>query len=186
MKFTLTIRWIASVAALFLIAGCASTPKPTVVKVSLYAQTSVNPDAHRRASPVEVKFYELKSVAAFNSADFFSIFDSEQKILGAELLNVEMFQLRPGERLEFHRPLHADTRHLAAVAAFRDLEHSQWRATLAMPPKEKISTILIQVDADRIRIGAEKECSFLCGIISKKPAPLGSGSEIIRPQNEIK
>ncbi len=185
MKLALPFRWI-TVAALFLIAGCASTPKPTIVKVSLHAQSSVNPDGYGRASPVVVKFYELKSVAAFNAADFFSIFDSEQKTLGAELLSIEVFQLQPGETLAFDRALQPDTRHLAAVAAFRDLEHSQWRTTLAMPSKEKISSIVIQVDASRILIGAEKECSFLCGVTSKKPAPLGSVPEATKLQNEIK
>ena len=186
MKVALPVFWITSLATFFLLTACASTPKPTIVKVSLHTEQSVNPDAQGRASPVVVKFYELKSVAAFNAADFFSIFESDQKTLGAELLNVEVFQLRPGERLEFDRPLLADTRYLAAVAAFRDLEHSQWRATLAMPPKEKIATVLIQVDANRILIGAEQECGLLCGVTSKKPDPLGSTLEIKKPQNEIK
>lgn len=182
MKLELPAHLVTSVAALFLLLGCASTPKPTIVKVSLHAQTNVNPDAHGRASPVIVKFYELKSVAAFNAADFFSIFDSEQKTLGAELLNVEVFQLQPGQKLELDRPLQPDTRHLAAVAAFRDLEHSQWGATLAIPQKEKISNVFIQVDASKILIGAEKECSFLCGVTSGKPAPLGSVPEATKPQ----
>jgi hypothetical protein len=55
-----------------------------------------------------------------------------------------------------------------------------------MPPKEKIATVLIQVDAARILIGAEKECGLLCGVTSKKPAPLGSAPEIKKLQNEIK
>lgn len=62
-----------------------------------------------------IKFYELQSITAFNAADFFSVFDSEQKALGAELVNGEVFQLRPGEKLEFDRPLGADTRHLEAI-----------------------------------------------------------------------
>jgi len=182
----LPVRWIIFVSALLLLAGCASTPKPTIVKITLHAQPSVNPDARGRASPIVVKFYELKSVAAFNAADFFSIFDSEQKALGDELLNTEVFQLQPGEKLELDRPLQPGTRHLAALAAFRNLEHSQWRASLALPPKEKISSILIQIDTNRILIDAEKECSFLCGVTSKKPAPLGSAPEIAKPQNAVK
>lgn len=182
----LPLRWIIFVSALLLLAGCASTPKPTIVKITLHAQPSVNPDARGRASPIVVKFYELKSVAAFNAADFFSIFDSEQKALGDELLNTEVFQLQPGEKLELDRPLQPGTRHLAALAAFRNLEHSQWRASLALPPKEKISSVLIQIDTSRILIGAEKECSFLCGVTSKKPAPLGSAPEITKPQNAVK
>lgn len=181
MKSLLYLAQITSVITLLFLAGCASTPKPTIIKVSLHAKPSVNPDSHGRASPVVVKFYELKSVAAFNAADFFSVFDSEQKTLGTELLNSEVFQLRPGEKLELDRPLHLDARHVAAVAAFRDLEHAQWRASLAIPPKQKISRIVIQFDGNRILIGAEGECSFLCGLSLQKPQPLGSLHEIQKP-----
>ncbi|MEO6563753.1 MAG: type VI secretion system lipoprotein TssJ [Nitrosospira sp.] len=175
---------IISVTILLLLGGCASAPKPTIVKISLHAQPSINPDSNGRASPVVVKLYELKSAAAFDASDFFSIFDSEQKTLGAELLNSEVLQLRPGGNLEFDRPLNTDTRYLAAVAAFRDLEHSQWRATLALPPKEKISRVLIQLDGNRILIGADLECSFLCEITLQKPPPLGSVEKTTKPSTE--
>lgn len=181
MKPFLYLAQIISVIALLFLAGCASTPKPVIIKVSLHAKSGVNPDSHGRASPVVVKFYELKSVAAFDAADFFSVFDSEQKTLGAELLNSEVFQLRPGEKLELDRPLHLDARHVAAVAAFRDLEHAQWRASLAIPPKQKISRIIIQLDGNRVLIGAEGECSFLCELSLQKPQPLGNLQEIQKP-----
>lgn len=176
---------LVSVTALFLVAGCASTPKPTIVKVSLHAQPNVNPDARGRASPVVLKFYELKSVTAFDAADFFSIFDNEQKTLGTELITSEVFQLRPGDKLELDRPLNTDTRYLAVVAAFRDLEHAQWRTTLAIPPKEKISRVLIQLDGNRIMIGAEQECSLLCEIsLKKQPPPIGDVPKTTTPGPE--
>jgi type VI secretion system protein VasD len=177
MKSSSILHYAVCAASLLFLAACASTPKPTIVRVALQAQQNVNPDLNGRASPVVVKFYELKSVTAFNAADFFSIFDSEQKTLGAELVGSEVFQLRPGEKLELDRPLNADTRYLAATAAFRDLEHSQWRATLALPPKAKLSRVLVRLDGNKILMGAERECSFPCGITSKKPPPLGNVQE---------
>ena len=174
MKLLSRLTEIISVTIVLLLVGCASAPKPMVVKISLQAQPSINPDSNGRASPVVVKLYELKSAAAFDASDFFSIFDSEQKTLGAELLNSEVLQLQPGGNMEFDRPLNADTRYLAAIAAFRDLEHSQWRTTLALPPKEKISRVLIQLDGKRILLGAERECSFWCAITFQKPPPIGN------------
>jgi type VI secretion system protein VasD len=162
MKPLACLYRIASVTSLLFVAGC-STPKPAVVavpppalvKISFHAQPNVNPDSNGRASPVMVKFYELKSSAAFDAGDFFSIFDSEQKTIGDELLNSEVLQLRPGEVLEFERTFKADTRYLAAIAAFRDLEYSQWRATLAIPSKEKISRVRVQFDRNSILITTE-------------------------------
>jgi type VI secretion system protein VasD len=177
MKPSSFLYYATCTASLLFLAACASTPKPTIVKVTLQAQQNVNPDLNGRASPVVVKFYELKSITAFNAADFFSIFDNEQKTLGAELVNSEVFQLRPSEKLEFDRPLNADTRHLAAIAAFRDLEHSQWRAALTLPPKAKLSRVLVRLDGNKILMGAEQECSFPCGITSKKPPPLGNAQK---------
>jgi len=177
MRFLWRAMQFIPVAGFLLLFGCASTPKPTIVKVTLQAQQNVNPDMNGRASPVILKFYELKSVTAFNAADFFSTFDGEQKTLGAELVNSEVFQLRPGETLEFDRPLSADTRHLAAIAAFRDLERSQWRATLTLPPKAKLSQGIVRLDGNKVLMGAEQECSFPCGITSKKPPPLGNAQQ---------
>ncbi|HEX8873967.1 MAG TPA: type VI secretion system lipoprotein TssJ [Nitrosospira sp.] len=164
-----TIRCVSIVILLF-IAGCASTPKPAMVKMSLRAQSNVNPDAHGRASPIVVKFFELKSSTAFDAADFFSIFDNEQKTLGAELINSEVFQLHPGEKLQFDRPLQPDTRYVAVVAAFRDLEHSQWRASAAIPPKEKPPRVVIQVDSGKVTISAKRKCFLWCGKPPQKTA----------------
>ena len=47
-------RAACSLASL-LIAGCASPPKPTLVSATLQAGASVNPDAHKRASPLIVR-----------------------------------------------------------------------------------------------------------------------------------
>ena len=150
------------IASFLFIAACASTPKPTSIKISLHAQPNVNPDLHGRASPVVVKFLELKSVAAFEAADFFSISDAEQKVFGSEMVNSELFQLRPGETLQLDRPLQPETRYIAVVAAFRDLEHSQWRASVAVSPKEKPSRVLIEMDATQVRISTRKNCLLWC------------------------
>ena len=68
----------ASVVAMVLYSGCASPPKPTVVSATLIATATVNPDAHKRPSPLVVRVYELKSAAAFDAADFVSLFERDQ------------------------------------------------------------------------------------------------------------
>lgn len=170
MKIVLHVIQFTSIIALLFITGCASTPKPTTIKMSLYAQPDVNPDSRGRASPLVIKFYELKSLVAFDAADFFSLLDSEQKTLGAELLNSEVFQLRPGEKLQFDRSLQPEARYIAVVAAFRDLEHSQWRASAAIPPKEKPSGALIQAGAGKVTISTKQKCFLWCSEPPQKNA----------------
>ena len=149
MKSSLWLTRTASIIILFWVAGCASTPKPAVVQISLDVQPSVNPDSRGRPSPIVMRLYEIKSLAAFNTADFFSIFDRDKETLGTELLAREEFQLRPGEKRQFNRQLQPETRYVGVIAAFRDLEHSQWRTVLAVTPN-KTSGVLIQLDAKKI------------------------------------
>lgn len=133
-------RWLLVSVVVALLAGCASAPpppKPTIITATLDATAGVNPDAKGRASPIVVRVFELKSVAAFNNADFFSLWDRERETLSAEMLGRDEFQLRPGEQKKFERTLQPDTRYVGVIAAFRDLERSNWRSSSAILLNQK-------------------------------------------------
>ena len=104
-------------------------PPPTVLKVDVVAATNANPDSHGRASPVVVRLLELKSLAAFQNADFFALFERDKETLSSDLVAKDEIVLHPGDRREFKRELNADTRFIAVVAAYRDIERSRWRAS---------------------------------------------------------
>ena len=136
-----------------LLAACASSPKPTVIQATLQVQADVNPDARGRASPIVVQLYELKSLAVFNGADFFSLYERYKDTLGAELVAHDELQLMPGETRRLERVLQPDTQYLGVVAGFRDLERSQWRAATAVTPHQ-VSPLTIQLENNQIRITA--------------------------------
>lgn len=147
---------LAALAAVW-IAGCASPPKPpppTVIKVNVEVIAGVNPDANGRPSPVVMKFFELKSLAAFESADFFSLFEKDKETLGAESVAREEIQLQPQENRKFERELQPDTRFIGVVAAFRDLERAKWRAALAVPA-HKTTPVTIRIDARSVSLTAQ-------------------------------
>src|SRR5439155_16059355 len=138
----------------FGLAACASappTPTPTILQVTTDAQPNVNPDTRARPSPVVLRFYELKSLAAFSSADFFSIFEREKETLGAELVVLEEFQLMPGTKRQFERKPQTDTRYIGVVAAFRDLERAQWRASMTVVPQQT-TPVAIRVDGIKVSL----------------------------------
>jgi type VI secretion system protein VasD len=114
--------------------GCAGAPKPVVssIQVSAQAGADVNPDARRRASPVTVRLYAMKSAALFESADFFSLFDKDTATLGAELVQREEMLLKPGEQKALALKLGPEVKAIAVMVAFRDLERSRWRAVHAV------------------------------------------------------
>ena len=153
------LRWAAfSLPALALagFVGCASPPPPppppTILQVEINALPNVNPDARGRPSPVVLRFYELKTLAAFTSADFFALVDKDKETLGAELVARDEFQLMPGDQRRFERKVQADTRYVGVTAAFRDLERAQWRATMAVAP-QRTSSVEVRLDASKVTIG---------------------------------
>ncbi len=143
--------------SLQIVAGCASPPpppKPAVIQTSISAAAGTNPDSRGRASPVVVKLYELNSLAAFESADFFSLFEKDKETLGAELVARQDLQVQPNEQSRFERTLQMNTRYIGVIAAFRDLERAKWRAVIAVPP-EKVMPLSIDIDAKSISMSSK-------------------------------
>lgn len=131
--------------------GCSSAPKPLIVKLSIEADPGLNPDLRGRPSPVAVKIFELKTLTAFERADFFSLFDRERETLGAELVARDEMVLKPGDRIAQERKLGPEVKFIGVLAGFRDLERSQWRLSI---PVEAVRSqpAVIQVDATRVAL----------------------------------
>ncbi len=119
------VRLLALACGLVLAVACGSSPP--LLRGSIKVDPTSNPDLRGRPSPIVVRIYELKSLAAFNSADFFSLFEKEQETLDGDLVGREEYQLRPTETQPYQRQLQPDTKFIGVVAAFRDLENSRWR-----------------------------------------------------------
>lgn len=125
-------RLSAAVLMALLLAACGTPPpKPvvTTLQMSVVTAADTNPDARKRPSPVVVRIYALKSSAAFDSADFFSLFDKDTATLGADLVQKEEFLMTPGQQktVPFAK-LEPEVKVIAVMAAFRDLERARWRA----------------------------------------------------------
>ncbi len=149
-------RWSASrvllLCGILLAAGCGSSPP--LLRGSINVDPNVNPDRAGRPSPIVVRVYELKSVAAFNGADFFSLFDNEQATLSSELVGREEFQLQPAETRQYRRQLQPDTKFIGVVGAFRDLDQARWRQSVPVPSKRS-PTITIGLQARAVTVAVK-------------------------------
>jgi len=114
--------------------ACSSVPKATTVNGSIEAAAGLNPSVTQRPSPLMIRIYELKSAAAFNQADFMSLYQSDQVTLGADLLAKEEMMLQPGESRQYTKKLSAETRFLGVFGAYRNLEQATWRSIAAVQP----------------------------------------------------
>lgn len=142
----------AALALASLLTGCGlfgpkapapAAPPPKLV-LSLVAAAHLNPDANGRASPVVLRLYELKSAAQFGSADFLLLFDQDRAALASDIVTREEFVMRPGESKSISKPLAPETKAIAVMAAFRDVERARWRAvSMLTPGKDNVVTVVI-------------------------------------------
>ena len=140
---------LALVCALVAASGCASGPP--LLRGAITVDPTTNPDISGRPSPIVVRVYELKSLGAFNGADFFSLFEKEQEVLGGELVGREEFHLRPAENRPYQRQLQPDTKFIGVVAAFRDLEGSLWRQAVPVPVQRR-ATVTIGLERQAVKV----------------------------------
>jgi type VI secretion system protein VasD len=124
----------------FSLAACAgrdSNPRaarvPIRLELSLVASSDVNPDDQKRAAPIVVRVYELKTDATFNAADYFSLQDKDKTVLVDDLVARDQFQLRPGEQTVIRRTIDPATTRLGILPAYRDLPNAVWRVTYSLP-----------------------------------------------------
>ena len=66
--------------------------------INIAASAGINPNTNNRPSPVVVRLYELKASAQFEAADFLSLYEKDQAVLGADIVTRDEFVLAPGEK----------------------------------------------------------------------------------------
>lgn len=123
------------IISLFFLVGCAATESKLAVpyEIELTATEDVNSGGGYRPSPVKVTVYELKTANAFELTDFFSLQKDAQAALGDQLLNISSVILTPGKTEYIKAHGNIDAKVLGIVAAYRDLDNSQWRLTVDLP-----------------------------------------------------
>jgi type VI secretion system protein VasD len=147
MRTTLPV-WI-----LLLLCACAAgPPEPVKLPGTITVAGTVNPNPEGRPSPVVVRIFQLKTEGAFQSADFFALDQDQPAVLGGDLVAGDRRELRPGEPQQYEAALDPQTRFIAAVAAFRDLEHAHWRAVAAVPEDADDQQLLITLDSLQVQL----------------------------------
>lgn len=153
-------RRIVAVTLPLLIAACASASgdaKPpqkeqAVLSIAIAADRDLNVDQQGRGAPMLLRVYELKTDTAFQEADFFALQNADKATLGADLLAVDQFIIRPGETREIKRKSHPDTTALGIFAGYRDLPNATWRVLHKMPPAAEQGWMRMVMPANKARL----------------------------------
>jgi len=155
---------LASIIITFALSGCESddimqyiksTPLTTRIDAEIKATPGINPDSNGRPSPIIVRLYELRAIGMFEGADFFSLYESENEALGADLLGREELELKPGDTQTLKRITAKDAQYIGVVGAYRGLDKAQWRTTFKLRP-ERMNKINIEVGDQAITIQEQK------------------------------
>ena len=135
-----------------LTSASAHAAKTVKVKAVAAAAEDLNPDYQGRPSPVNIIIFQLKSADAFANADFFSLFEPDAAVLGGDMLGRTQILMQPGEVREWTADFEKETRHVGVIAAYRDIENAQWRATVDLPKKGFIGRFFSK---NKLRISVE-------------------------------
>jgi len=119
-------------AAYILVSGCMSVnslikgDKQAIdLEVQVNASASINPDLKGRASPVEIRLFQLSSITEFDQSDFFDLYRSAP--LSSSLLDTRIFIIKPGQNVHMEVELNKETQYIAVIAAYRDIDNAIWR-----------------------------------------------------------
>lgn len=129
-------RLLAVLIVLALTSGCGvnryvDTPTD---ELTLAATSDVNPNREGRASPVAVRVYQLTDRTTLDTLDFDGAFSNAEELLGGELKGAEEFMLRPGESKRHEMELASGSKHIAVVAAYRDIDGARWKLVYDVNP----------------------------------------------------
>lgn len=120
--------------------------------LSLQAERVLNTDRLQGSASLALRVYVLRDAEAFQRASFDSLYDSDETVLGAALLRRETLHLRPGETRELALALGGGARFVAVFAAYRELERSQWRSVLVLPPDDVVPPARLDAQARQVQL----------------------------------
>ena len=113
------------------LSGCASlgdTENEAVfVQLTVIADKNLNPAVDGRASPIVIRIYQLAQAAKFDNSDFFALYENDQVLLAGDLQSRTELEIKPNESYQNQLEIKPNTRFVAVLAAFRDLDNAQWK-----------------------------------------------------------
>ncbi len=126
---------------LLLLTGCSSEPVSTTptlpLKIELQARSDINPNKTGQANPVRVSIYQLMQTDDFISSDYFSLHDSSDPDLNAQMSKSYDLIMLPGEKKEVTLKLKEDTAAIGIITNYREISESQWKLVQDIPERPK-------------------------------------------------
>lgn len=149
---------VCIVVASFYLSACSFWGNDTpTAEININSAQYLNPAVTGRASPVVLTIYQLKSPSTFKGADFTALSSNSSKVLGGDLLDKNVVEVRPNTHMHISQALTTDTKYLGITAAYRDINSATWRKVIAVDPtKNKTSKIDIDLESEALNVKQDK------------------------------
>lgn len=151
IKFCFTI-----LIGTLLLSACGSKSNIHYLPITYIADNQINPDIYNKPSPLVVTVFQLKSLTNFKNSDFFSLYQKPKITLGDDYLSQEQIEIRPNQKMVSSLELLPETRYLAVIAAYRDIDKAQWNRVIKLNNRKKLQ-LVIKLDASNITLGFYKK-----------------------------
>lgn len=124
--------------------------------VEIHSANYLNPNINGKSAPLEITFFQLKSAYAFNQASYQQLANNPVDTLSTNLLDKQVYIIRPGSTKSYQQNLAPGTRYLGIVASYRKLNHAKWRQLIELPPNKKSVDIQLTLETDSLTAEVEK------------------------------
>jgi len=161
---------VLSACSVFSGNDAATAKEPARLEIAIQAADDLNVDLKGRGAPVLLRVYELKSDVAFQEADYFGIQNTAKAVLGADLLSVDQFIVRPGETREIKRKSNPETTAIGVFAGYRDLPNSVWRVVHKLPPATDASWYRMVIPSTKVVLKVELQANAI-SVVDKEVRP---------------
>nr|VFK41554.1 MAG: type VI secretion system protein VasD [Candidatus Kentron sp. TC] len=144
------------------VSGCCTTSEESqpharaLLQTDIIVSESSNSNSNGRPAPMTVRIYQLESGSGFEKADFQSLRDNDEKVLGADLLFKEERDAHPGTRIPIKQKLRETARYLGVMVDFRDFQNAKWRA-LTKLPAESGTPLTIEIGDSSVSVRQQRK-----------------------------
>ena len=132
IRFTKYVS-VISLIIFFLTSCVTSTDSKKTVLLTFIVAQDLNPDVNQRPSPVALTFYQLSNSSSFRKADYLSLAENSNAVLGRDLLVVNTLILQPGQTLTVNYPVSEHEAAFGLLAGYRVIDTSGWQLVYEYP-----------------------------------------------------
>lgn len=135
-------RFVTFVMLCLIVGGCGTTSKAlnldTRVELDFLVWDDLNPDDSGRASPLVVRFYELRDPRAFEAEDFIGLYEEDSERLGDDMITKrKLREFEPGESRIEEFVVDPSTRYIGLLGEFVQYETAKARVVIPVKPNQK-------------------------------------------------